>query len=381
VSYDVVIVGAGVMGSAAAYWLSRAGKRVALLEKHTPAHVGAASGDHSRKVRYQYQGQDLYTEMVAEAVKLWKEFDRQLGTDFYQPQGALSLQSVLAHPSITADYDGLRRLGFEPRWLDSSQLQRMFPQFSNVHSGYFVEGMGGYIDAGGATRALVHAAVDFGAELYSATEVVSLRESGGCVSAAVAHDGRLFEGETFVVALGSWTSRLVPSLSIEVRPSAARVHYLKPADSSLYAFPSLPPFAVADTKFYGFPIHWRGSMKVAEHAIGRLFDPDEDREQPDPEALSKLREFLDTYMPDLTDAEVTYSKTCTYAMTPDSDFVIDFLPDRSNVLVATGFSGHGFKFGILIGQMLSELVVHGSTRWDLSRFSLSRTPTVVAEPW
>ena len=74
-TYDVVIVGAGVMGSAAAYWLSRAGKRVALLEKHEPAHVGAASGDHSRKVRYQYQGQDIYTEMVAEAVKLWNEFE------------------------------------------------------------------------------------------------------------------------------------------------------------------------------------------------------------------------------------------------------------------------------------------------------------------
>ena len=380
-TYDVVIVGAGVMGSAAAYWLSSAGKRVALLEKHEPAHVGAASGDHSRKVRYQYQGQDIYTEMVAEAVKLWNEFDRQLGTDFYQSQGALSLQSVPDHPSIIADYDGLQRLGFEPRWMDSSQLRRMFPQFSNVDSGYFAEGMGGYIDAAGATRALAHAAVDLGAELHSATEIVSLSESGGCVSAAVARDGRSFEGEAFIVALGSWTPRLVPNLSIDVRPSAARVHYLKPEVPSLYAFPSLPPFAVADTNFYGFPIHWRGSMKVAEHAIGRPFDPDADRERPDPEAFSKLRGFLRMYMPGLADAEVTYSKTCTYAMTPDSDFVIDVLPERPNVLVATGFSGHGFKFGILIGQMLSELAVHGSTRWDMSRFSLSRTPTVVEEPW
>lgn len=380
-TYDVVIVGAGVMGSAAAYWLSLAGKRVALLEKHTPAHIGAASSDNSRKVRYQYQGQDLYTEMVAEAVRLWRAFDRQLGTDFYRPQGTLSLQSVAQHPSITADYEGLRRLGFDPLWLDSSQLQRMFPQFSNVDSGYFLEGMGGYIDAGAATRALVRAAVDLGAVLCSDAEVVSLRESGGCVSAAVTHDGRAFEAETFLVALGSWTTRLLPNLPIEVRPSAARVHYLKPADTSLYSFPRLPPFAVADTKFYGFPIHWRGSMKVAEHTIGRLFDPDDDREQPDPEALARLRDFLSTHMPDISDAEVTYSKTCTYAMTPDSDFVIDYLPDRANVLVATGFSGHGFKFGILIGQILSELAIQGSTRWDLSRFRLNRTSTSVEEPW
>ena len=319
--------------------------------------------------------------MVAEAVNLWRDFDRQLGTDLYRPQGILHIQSIPWHPSITAGYEGLRRLGFEPLWLDSPELQRRFPQFSNVDSGYLMESLGGYLDAGAATHALAQSAVSLGAALYPDTEVVSLRESGGCVSAAITRDGRVFEAETFVISLGSWTARLLPNIPIKVRPTAARVHYLRPADASLYSFPRLPPFSVVDSNFYGFPIHWRGSMKVAEHTIGRMFDPDEDRERPDPAARDKLRDFLSTYMPDLSNAEVTYSKTCTYAMTPDSDFVIDYLPDLTNVLVATGFSGHGFKFGILIGQILSELVTQGSTRRDLSRFRLNRNPISVEEPW
>ena len=380
-TYDVVIVGAGVMGSATAYWLSRAGKHVALIDKHTPAHSGAASGDESRAIRYQYRGQDIYTEMVIGAVELWKAFDRELGTNFYREQGVLAMQSVPDHPSITAGYEGLRRLGFRPRWMDAGDLRRRFPQFANLDSGYFQEGLGGYIAARPATGALVQRAKDLGATIRTNTEIVELREVAGRVSAAVTRDGHVFEADAFVIAIGSWSTALLPDLPLQVQPTAARLHYLKPPDGATYSFPRLAPFAVEDTQFYGFPVHWCGAMKLADDAIGAPFDPDHDREHEDPVALAKLRNFLRVHMPELAAAEVTYSKTCTYAMTPDSDFVIDFIPGRENTIVATGFSGHGFKFGILIGRILSDLVVHGTTRWDLSRFRLDRTPTPVIEHW
>ena len=115
--------------------------------------------------------------------------------------------------------------------------------------------------------------------------------------------------------------------------------------------------------------------------IGAPFDPDREREHEDPAALAKLRAFLARHMPDLRDAEVVYSKTCTYSMTPDTDFIIDRLPNRSNALVAAGFSGHGFKFGILIGQILADLATGGTTRWDLTRFRLDRTPSAIGQHW
>jgi len=99
--YDVVVVGAGVMGSATAYWLSRAGKRVALLEQFSPAHVRASSADESRTIRYQYRGQAGYTRMVAGAVELWQEFDRQSGTAFSRAPGTLTLQTQPhVHPPL-----------------------------------------------------------------------------------------------------------------------------------------------------------------------------------------------------------------------------------------------------------------------------------------
>ena len=112
--YDVVVVGAGVMGSATAYWLSRAGKRVALLEQFSPAHVRASSADESRTIRYQYRGQAAYTRMVAGAVELWKEFDRQSGTDFYRETGTLTLQTQPGLEPLLDGYQGLCDLGYEP---------------------------------------------------------------------------------------------------------------------------------------------------------------------------------------------------------------------------------------------------------------------------
>ena len=115
--------------------------------------------------------------------------------------------------------------------------------------------------------------------------------------------------------------------------------------------------------------------------IGEPFDPDRDREHEDPVALAKLRDFLGRHMPDLRDADVVYSKTCTYSMTPDSDFIIDRVPSLDNALVAAGFSGHGFKFGILIGQIMADLATRGATSWDLGRFRLSRETSAVSQHW
>ena len=197
--YDVVIVGAGVMGSATAYWLSRAGKRVALLEKYSPGHVRASSADESRMVRYQYRGQTLYTEMVAAAVELWKEFDRRSGTGFYREQGALALQAQPDNAPFMEGYQGLLDLGYEPRWLDAGEVRRRYPQFANVDSGYILDSLGGYVAARSATQALAEAAAELGADLQTGAEVTEWQESGGRMVRAITRDGRAFEADVFVI--------------------------------------------------------------------------------------------------------------------------------------------------------------------------------------
>ena len=235
--YDVVIVGAGVMGSATAYWLSRAGKRVALLDKYSPGHVRASSADESRMVRYQYRGQTLYTEMVAAAVELWKDFDRRMGTSFYREQGALALQAEPDNAPFMEGYEGLLELGYAPVWLDGADVRQKYPHFTNVDSGYLLEGLGGYVAARSATQALAEAAAELGADLRIGAEVAELCESGGRIARAVTRDGRVFEAEVFVIAAGPWTPKLLPELSIPIRSTAERLHYLTPPDTDAYSYP------------------------------------------------------------------------------------------------------------------------------------------------
>ena len=194
-------------------------------------------------------------------------------------------------------------------------------------------------------------------------------------------DGQKFEAAAYIVVAGAWTEKLLPQLHVPVTSTAQRLHYLRPKDRSTYSYPKFVPFAIMDTQFYGFLVHGNASMKIADDQIGPTFDPDTDRKLPNSEALTKLRRFLQRHLPDLRDAEITYAKTCAYSMTPDTDFIIDAIPGTSNGFVGAGFSGHGFKFGILIGQVLADLVRHGRTELDISSFRLDRDFDTVKEHW
>ena len=136
-----------------------------------------------------------------------------------------------------------------------------------------------------------------------------------------------------------------------------------------------------DTQFYGFPVHWRGCVKVADDMIGEPFDPDREREHEDPAALAKLRAFLSRHMPDLRDRGSRLQQDLH--VFDDPGLRLHHRPgtEPRQCAVAAGFSGHGFKFGILIGQILADLATHGTTRWDLTRFRLDRTASAVGQHW
>ena len=368
------------MGFATAYWLSKAGKRVLVLEMDEPGNAKASSSDESRLIRHLYKGRDVYTDMVAESIHLWKDFEHEVGAEFYLESGVLMLQAQPGNVPLVKSFEGLERLGYKPQWLDTVDLRRRFPQFDGIEAGVYTAS-GGFIRARPILLALAKRSAELGAHIKAGVEVVELVKSGGRISSVRARDGRAFEGDAYVIACGSWTPRLLPDLQIPIKSTAARLHYLSPADPAAYTYPRFVPFAVMDALFYGFPVHWNGSMKIADDQIGPEFDPDADREGPDPKALSKLRNFLRAHLPGLVDADVTYSKTCTYAMTPDADFIIDAVPGAPNGFVAAGFSGHGFKFAILIGRILCDLVLHGRSEHSIHPFRLDRQPHAVEEHW
>ncbi len=117
-TYDAEVVGAGIMGCATADWLARNGKRVLVVDRDEPGNVGASSSDEARFIRYEYRGRDIYTEMVARSVCLWKDFERGTGREFYREHGMLAMQTVSDHRPLVDGYESLIELGYQPLWLD-----------------------------------------------------------------------------------------------------------------------------------------------------------------------------------------------------------------------------------------------------------------------
>jgi glycine/D-amino acid oxidase-like deaminating enzyme len=135
---------------------------------------------------------------------------------------------------------------------------------------------------------------------------------------------------------------------------------------------AFPIFLELETGFYGFPVHNRGAMKIANHLKGVEIDPSHKDDTVGEAFVAQCRSFFAEFIPGLANARVADTRVCIYNNTPDDDFIIDWHPRVDDVLMVTGFSGHGFKFGPMIGRIAADLLISGSTSFNIERFRLAR---------
>jgi sarcosine oxidase len=184
-----------------------------------------------------------------------------------------------------------------------------------------------------------------------------------------------FECERVMISSGPWTRKLLPFLERELTTTRQEVVYFEPRrlqDSLAFAPNRFPIFLELETGFYGFPIHHFGAMKIANHHKGPIVDPDVNNNLVDEQFVNRCREFFSEFIPGLSDARVLETRVCIYNNTPDDDFIIDWHPELDRVLVVTGFSGHGFKFGPTIGRIAADLIQGRNTPFNIDRFSFAR---------
>jgi glycine/D-amino acid oxidase-like deaminating enzyme len=204
--------------------------------------------------------------------------------------------------------------------------------------------------------------------------VTAIKNRDGMMALSV-EPGGVIECRRAVVASGPWTRRLLPEVSNLLGTTRQEVYYFEPegaANGQGFAVGDFPIFFATDTGFYGFPIHHAGAMKIANHDKGVPVEPDNVTEATSLEGVNECREFFAEFIPGLAGARLKESRVCMYNNTPDDDFIIDWHPELENVLIVTGFSGHGFKFGPLVGRMAAELLLSGNTSYGIDRFRLSR---------
>lgn len=371
-TFDAVIVGGGVMGASAAYELAGDGATVALIDQTPLPNPKAASVDHSKVFRYAYP-EPLYVTLAIDALKRWQEIESKTGMHVLTRTGALLLGR--REPSFELDcYDSMRGVGVEAEKLDAREATDRYHQFNGNAFKYAVyDPSGAILHAETAVRALIDAA-RLRVRIIEGERINSIEDQGSIVAVAT-EGGSRFECEHAMVSAGPWSRKLLPFLELELTTTRQEIVYfepLRPRDAETFSPNNFPIFLELDTGFYGFPIHHLGAMKIANHHKGPIVDPDQNDDPVDERFVNRCREFFSEFIPALSDARVVETRICTYNNTPDDDFIIDWHPQLEHVLVVTGFSGHGFKFGPTIGRIAADLLQKRSTPFNIDRFSFAR---------
>ena len=255
-------------------------------------------------------------------------------------------------------YSLLADLGFPLERLAPGDLARRFPHWN---SDYYIDGYlnptDGWAEAGEIIASLVQDAADAGVTVESGFPVAELLREGNRVIGAIATNGTELRADWVVVAAGVWTPMLLPDLADRMWPVGQPIFYFKPEDPDRYRPPSFPPWS-ADTPrsgWYGFPANHEGVLKMANHGPGRRVHPDVDRVIL-PEQEAHCRAFLAQSLPSLASLPLHGSKMCLYCDTWDGNFWIGRDLNQQGLVVATGGSGHGFKFGPVLGGLVADAV-------------------------
>lgn len=355
--YDVIIVGGGVMGAATAYYLSKVKKNILLLEQYEIKNNYNSSQDHSRVFRYEYGTDEFYSQLAVEALKLWKEVEKEGNTQLYFKCGCLLLGKSNDSYAMKS-YKTMSKLGLPIELLDERSLQTRFPQF-NSDAGV-LDPNGGVLEANTATSTFITLAQNNGVKVKENTKVIDIIDGW-----IILEDEKL-EADRIVVTAGVWNTKLLKN-KIKVTPSRQELIYFQPKNPELFQKDTFPTFGHLESGFYGIPIHKINAVKVANHFPGETVDPDTVSRKATDEFIEKCRDFLGTYIPELADGKVIESKVCLYDMTDNEDFILDKLSE--NIIIGAGFSGHGFKFAPFIGKYLASLVLVEDTT-KLDRFKL-----------
>jgi sarcosine oxidase len=368
--FDVIVLGVGGMGSAATFELARRGLSVLGLEQFKLVHELGSSHGQTRIIRTAYHEDPRYVPLVRRAFERWYELERTVGRHLLTRCGCLTFGRADSG-MVTGVQQSAREHQLPIEVFSCGELHRRFPQF-RLPGDYVgvLEQQAGFLYVEDCVRAHIHAARQHGATIQDEEEVFFWQADTNGVWVTTAKGE--YRAAKLVITAGPWAVGTLGSFGV-LRVMRQTLLWFGTEDDKAYQRNRFPIW-LAETPegyFYGLPVIDSSGLKMAQHyGQPELLDPYFVTRQILPEDEVPARAFLAQHLPGVN-GPLRKAQTCIYTLTPDRHFLIDLLPGHANVAVAAGFSGHGFKFASVVGEILADLAEHGSTNHgtDLFRFS------------
>ncbi|HNP18515.1 MAG TPA: N-methyl-L-tryptophan oxidase [Fulvivirga sp.] len=378
-TYDVIVIGVGTMGSSACYQLARRGYSVLGIEQFDIVNELSSHSGQSRIIRKAYFEHPDYIPLLETAYESWKDFEKTTGSKLYYKTGLL-----YAGLSDSAIIKGVRNASINyninVEEIKASRVQAQFPQFK-IPADYEVllEPDAGFLLPDVAIKLFAEHSIRNGAQLKSNEKVLNWTRNDTGVT--VTTDKGSYTAEKLIITAGPWVKKIVPN-DFELEVTRQVIGWVEPEDKAIFALDNCPCWVMTAENnegiYYGFPYmegdHFDGpkGLKFGHHFPGETTDPETmDRNSNELDLMTlqtiarkcfskEMKTFIDT-------------KTCIYTNSPDENFIIDFLPDYDkDVVIATGFSGHGFKFAPVVGEILANLAIEGRTTNPIEFLSAKR---------
>jgi sarcosine oxidase len=352
---DVAVVGAGLLGLASARALARRGLAVILLEQAGVGHEGSGSKGSCRIFRLGYEDAE-WVRMAMRAREPWAELEDECGGRLLHPTPHLTFG-----PGLDAVREAMRGAGAPHEMLTAAETAARFPQVS-VGGPALFETESCVITADAALRALAAAVPD----VRTGTAVTGLADDGRRVTVRTASGP--VTASAAVVCAGPWTSALLAAGGIAVpsAPTLEQVGYVAPTAEPGPAMPIF--FGYGADGPYGLPVPGSPLYKIGFHHSGPPADAGSQEQGPDPVLTARLSGLARRYLPGFG-PELARAERCVYDNSPDEDFIVDRV---GRIVIGSGTSGHGFKFGPLLGEWLADLATGRGADPAARRFSLGR---------
>jgi N-methyl-L-tryptophan oxidase len=368
----VIVVGAGSMGMSAGYELAARGAKTLLIDAFDPPHNMGSHHGEPRLIRHAYHGGDTYVKMALRADERWLTLEKATGQKLLERSGVLNMAE-----SSFYNYEG--RLGdavangVQVELLRAEEINRRFPgvQLADSFQGMY-EPNAGYLYSEKCVAAYKQQAVEAGAELLVNSFVTDIQANASSVT--VYTKEAAFTAPQIIITVGAWFSMLADHVKLPIRAVRKVVGWFETNSPAFDAgvFPGFT-WGGAAGGYYGFPSIGGAGIKIGRHDTGVEWKPGEPIAPfgAYPEDEEDLRRALHAFVPGAA-GKLLRGAVCKYEFTPDEDFIIDAHPEHDNVLLAGGFSGHGFKFASVVGEILADKIQKKNTGYDLQLFELDR---------